>query len=469
MSISPSWRWIWTLAVVHGLAGCADDDGAEPAAADAAVTDAAPAAHDEDAGAPTNSPDATSPHADAAVGEPALQITNLSFETATALSLPAAPLQFVILSGQSSYFSFEGRANTFYALTTERSVFSPDNTISVFDPEQKLLGQNDEGSLWSSDRIDARLLIRLERDGTHYIRIEQASLPAESLHQTYDPPLSYHIAVREIEAGSEGFGLELADETPSGIEFLRDPSDEYAYVTLLGDLTPGDSDVFEIHGQAEQALIGRLLRTTTAITNANGAAVVVSVLDQTQQHALARIERAQSQVNIHPPVADATYRVRVELSSSAPRHAAYALDLVMLDENPAEKAEAANNELAGAEALALTGPVSRRGRVLARLPADDVDYYAFEAKLGERLLVGCEAESAGSGVRGLKAELLDSAQKSLATASEESSAQTLLIEDVPVTQAGMHYLKLSSTAAAAAGVGADVIEPWVRCAVIAGP
>lgn len=486
-SMSMSYRRLAAcgLSLLLSVAGCGSDDAEggstrndngndSDAAADAASThDPEDAGSSVDASAPG---DASAP-ADASIKpapESDVVVTNTSFESALAVTGPDAPLQFVTHAGQAAYFKFEGKADTFYVLSTERGTFSPDNTISVFNSDHELIAANDVGSVWFGDYIDARLLLRLDAEGTYYIRAEDRSIPSEYLNEKFETLRSYHMQVKEIPRDEPTPGYAFV--SGADIVFQHDPTMQFTYVTLLGDLQPGRQDAFTIRGAESQALIGQLLQTslgdTANDTPKQAPPLAVSVLDAMPPHTLARIERANGQFNIHPPVSDASYSVEVDLTDKAAAHAFYAIDLVMLAENPPEKSDDANDQVTGAEVIELSGSSSRRGRVLARLPAADVDYYRFEASEGEAIRVGCEAESGGSGVRALKAELLDATEKSLAV-SKESASESLEVKDVPVPATGTYYLRLSADAPASAPTanaqGSDVIEPWVRCAVIAAP
>jgi hypothetical protein len=90
-----------------------------------------------------------------------------------------------------------------------------------------------------------------------------------------------------------------------------------------------------------------------------------------------------------------------------------------------------------------------------------VDYYRFELGVGDRVRVACEGESAGSGVRGLSAEIRSASDEKLGAAASETSLVNLAIEPVEVAAEGTYHLRLSSAAGASAS-----IEPWVRCAVL---
>ena len=131
----------------------------------------------------------------------------------------------------------------------------------------------------------------------------------------------------------------------------------------------------------------------------------------------------------------------------------------MLPENPREQNEADNGQLDKAEALMMLGQSYRRGYVLASQPASDIDYFKFDVSQDEYIAVICQAESAGSGVRGLRAEVRSDTDKMLASATEGTNTK-LQIEAMQVMLSGTYYLRLTSKTP-----DGDGTEPWTRCVV----
>ena len=123
----------------------------------------------------------------------------------------------------------------------------------------------------------------------------------------------------------------------------------------------------------------------------------------------------------------------------------------------------ANNTLSGAEPVTFTGMRARRGLLLSRLPAGDVDYYRFDVMQGQGIRVACEAESAGSGVRGLSAEIRGADDAKLVGATE-TNLENLRSAPVTAPTAGTYYLRLSGTSVAQTAA----VEPWVRCVLLIG-
>jgi hypothetical protein len=472
---------IW-LAAALGLVGCGDDSDAHDAHDDAAahVRDGAPpdaAARPDADGAideagwdgafdATVSDAATLDAGDALVdaarrdsGFMRRVPTNVSFETAKRLEPDAKPpLQDVIAADQIDYYVFAGTAGEFYEITTDRASFSPDLVVSLYDAERTLIAQNDDGSIFPGDGFDARLVVRLPADGDYYIEVEDRYTPAQFFASDF-ALLFYHVSLRALRDGTPGVGLANGSE-PSAVSFALDERTGYLYTTLLGTL--GDEPgTFQFTAAEARALIGRVLRAGSAGNGSSATGGEIEVVDA-EQHVIAHIDLGAGQVAIDPPIDAASYRVLVKTGGTLGDNPFYALDLVMLPDNPREQNEADNGVLAGAEAVVLEGQFSRRGLVLVTLAENDVDYFKLDALALESFDVVCEGESGGSGVRGMTAELRDDADQVIASGAETASAN-LRIEATPVDRDATYYLRLTSTTPPAAD---GTIAPWARCAVI---
>jgi hypothetical protein len=442
---------------VHAPARSPDAGSVEAGTHDAGIV-AVPDGH-ADAGIAVESGATVTPAADGAAtdsGDVPFVPTNTSFDTATPVVTGKPALQDVVAGKQKSYFSFEGKAGAFYSLSTEVSQYSPNNVLFLYDADQTLIAQNDDGARWPGDSIDARLVVRLPHDGTYY-----AMAVDETLTDDYFPPgafvlVYYHLT---LDALVEGPGVGTEGHTAV---FAHDDTSGYSYATLIGEFHADEDTVFPFTGVADQALIGRFLlpgKDGDGSTALGGRAQVTT----SDGHVVASIDRARGQADIHPPVAAGTYSMAMSPVGELGDNAFVAADVVMLAENPRETASTTNDTVAGAEAMDMKGSLFRRGLILSTLGAKDVDYFKFDANEGESVLFGCEAESAGSGVTGLSVEFRDAADAALQTATETVN-ETVFIQPSAVPKTGTYYLRLSSAATVA-----STTEPWVRCVVSIGP
>jgi hypothetical protein len=389
---------------------------------------------------------------------------NESFDTATPLDQRADVYQRVFNGAQADYFWFQAEQGDFYMMVTDDSPISPDNVITVFDENQQLLARNDSGSLWPGDSIDARLIFRAPQAGKYYVRIEDINTPDEDFNDPFALPAWYRFNFIRIAPDMQGYAFESDDPNPAPLQFLSDTSSGNSYITLLGTLDDGDSDSFPVQGMANNALIGEILAAGTEGDGSSLGAVDLRVRADEDQSVLADIVTSSGQTNLHPPLGDAGYRVELKLIAESGDNGFYAVNVVLLADNPTEQA-GDDDKLENAQPVMMqVSATRRRGLLLAQLPHADIDYYSFDATAGEHVVVACEGESAGSGVRKLHAELRDAQDKSFGSA-DETPLENLLMDSIAVTETGPQFLRLSSATPA----GADPVEPWVRCVVLAGP
>ena len=430
-------------------------------------SDAAPETQ-PDAGSPAEpardaSPehDASGPAADAGTSAGGRRVPgNSSFETARRLEPGESLLQDLVSGSQVDYFVFSGEAGTFYELFTNRGDFTPDNTLWLYDSNHKLLAQNDDGGRWPGDAVDARLVVRLPRSGDYYVRVEDRATPDAFFMAGSFPLLFYNMHLNEL-TGAEG----VAHDTPDGparVHFQRDAMSGYSFATLVGRLGDAALDRFELEGSADQALIGHARGPGIEGNGSSAELTRVQVLDG--ERPIAQIEHARGQENIHPPVGAGKYEVRVDADGDSGDNAFYVVDLVLLPDNPREAHDEANGQLSGAEAIRFEGVGRRRGLLLSTLDDEDVDYYSFSATKGDYLVLACEGESAGSGVRGLSAELRDPGDQVLASA-RETATENLAIDTFEIGEAGTYFVRLSSEGQPET----EPIEPWARCVVLLSP
>jgi hypothetical protein len=464
---------VWIAALVLG---CGDDAKPSRPAADGGQDagskhDAAPPAAASgwdasaaDGGGSSPAADGGKSSLDAGYDAAAEPPRNESFETAQPLDQRADVYQRVFDGAQADYFWFEAAAGDFFMMVTDDSPISPDNVITVFDENEQLLARNDSGSLWPGDSIDARVIFRAPHPGKYYVRIEDINTPDADFNDPFALPAWYRFNFIRIAPDMPGYAFESDDADAPPVQFLHDTSSGNYYVTLLGSLDDGDTDSFPVQGMANNALIGEILAAGTEGDGSSLGALGLRVLADEDRTVRASIVTGSGQTNIHPPLADARYHVELKQIDQSGDNGFYAVNVVLLADNPLEQGSD-DDTLEHAQAVMMQlNSSQRRGLFLADLPHGDVDYYSFDATQGEHIVVACEGESAGSGVRKLHAELRDGQDKSFGSADETPLAN-LLMDSIPATTTGPQFLRLSS----ATPTGTDPVEPWVRCVVLAGP
>jgi len=459
------------LSALLALTACSEGGGAAgpSTSADGAVRPSVPGPTDDDdlddaSAAPSRSLDAGS-LIDAAITQKpidrpdggASKSRNESFETALPIEPGSSRLQDVVHEKQSNFFTFEAASVGFYEFKTESSDFSPDVVLKVYDASRTLIAQNDNGSLFPGDEVDARLVLRLPKPGRYFVEVSDPYTPARYFNSELSL-LFYHLDARELVPGA--VGVSHAGSTVAEARFSIDETSGYSFVTLVGALEPSGVDEFSFTGLENQALIGHLLPSGMQGNGSSATTAQVRVLN-TDRRLLGVLDGQHGEAQIFPPVTTGTHTVTVAAPPTVGDNGFYAVDLVMLPDNPREQAETANAQLSGAEALMFDGPGRRRALFLSDVPDADVDYYRLDAAKGESIVVSCEGQSAGSGVRDLKVELRDEADQVLSVAVE-SPAHEHDLDRWVVTTPGVYYVRLSSVLVSAA----QEAEPWVRCVVL---
>jgi hypothetical protein len=422
-----------------------EEDASDVAPDDAPAPDAS---LEDDA---SDESDASPDSADAGVpDEPDAAVMRTSFETAQPIEVGTKLLTDSLRADQRDYYTFQGKAGTFYEIATDRSDYSPDTVVWLFDAQQTLIASNDDGPVWAGDAFDARLIVRIPADGLYYVRVDDPYTSPDYFLQSFHL-LFYHLSVREVSALTPGF----ADASAAGVTFAQDEKSGYRYATVI-DVLDSDQKTVAFPGLDGMALIAHAHAGGTSASGSSLSDGEVLVTSE-DGHRLALIDRAKNQENFRPPVAAGKHQITFSSKTSHGSNPFFVLDLVLLPDNPREQNETSNGTKAGAEAIKLSRVASGRGLLLSRLPATDVDYYRVPAQAGQQILFNCEGESSGSGVRGLRAELRDDSD--LVLGSQMNDVDFRYGAD----RTGDYFLHLSSTTPAG---DANALEPWVRCVVI---
>jgi hypothetical protein len=175
---------------------------------------------------------------------------------------------------------------------------------------------------------------------------------------------------------------------------------------------------------------------------------------------VAELERASGIDSFNPPLAAGSYALQVR-GQAGDAESYYAIDLLIMVDNPPEREEATNGVTSGGEPLSFEGSGHQRAYILSYLPPGDVDYYAFDTVANSAASATCEGQSTGSGVRELRAELRDAAD-SLLVGATETATSNLRTDLYTFEEAGRYYLRLSSSTAQAE----RAIQPWARCSIV---
>ena len=384
--------------------------------------------------------------------------TNVSFDTALRLRPGSPPhLQDERSADQVDYYVFRAEAGAFYEITTDAGRFAPNNVLQLFDSQRRPIAENNHGSIWPGDGIDARLVVRTPTDGDYYLTVEDRRTPASFFEREW-ALLYYHVVVRPLTDETPGVAIAI-DQQPVDVEFARDMGSEIERAVVLADPQLGAR--VRLRGRRGHALLGRTQTSESDV----GPLEITGVVRVTDASDLVVSESVPGagRSSFNPPVDQADYQLLLSPFDGAPPTAFVAIDLTVTPDNPPEQDELGNDSQSGAEPLTLDGDLYRRGFVVLRLPPKDVDYFAIPVIAGEYIQVACEGESAGSGVRGLRAQLLHG-EEVLAHAGEEPGTN-LNLRPVQIPDTSTLHLRVWTDPAVEPGAA----EPWARCSLVTGP
>lgn len=408
---------------------------------------------------------------------------NDTFADADPITVGGDPTMGAIATpGDRDYYRFEGTAGAWVVLWTEANPDDDparlDTVITLYDASMTRIAENDDGVPRAS--TDSEIITRLPASGTYYVLVQEY---AQWAGETPRGMASFTYALRAVAldpaaaavTADPETGDDLASATPLGFATATSGTVDYGF--LLGDVRDAsDVDVFSFSVPAGRrsarfammpsGATGYGSTTSLArmwITTADGADVI------------ARVTIAEGGMEpitgTSPPLPPGDYRLFVEGGAAPGANGFYVLKAWRFasDNDPEDAATDADNDLpAGAQALTLAPvegtPTTRRAFVLAQLGDADVDHFSFEVMGTERVSVFCGSATAGSGVRGLSASVLDATGASELSSATETATAAIAIRDLAVSAPGTYLLRLRK-----ASQDPTVSGTWVRCGVTVAP
>ncbi|HEX6243511.1 MAG TPA: PPC domain-containing protein, partial [Polyangiales bacterium] len=236
-------------------------------------------------------------------------IPGMSFADALRVETQGMPLLVNERSAeQVDYFVFHAEADAFYELTTDRSLYSPDNVIRLYDSARRVVATNDDGSIWPGDNIDSRLVVHTAQAGDYYLRVEDLYTPPEFFGSDFTL-LYYYLRVRRVGDDTPGFARVRADGCGSPV-FRHDDRSGYDYITLLGMFSAGGASC-TFTGLADRALIAHVPASGAEHDGSSFGGGRVRVANG-DGGVVAEIDRTRGQENIHPPLGAGSYAVRLD-------------------------------------------------------------------------------------------------------------------------------------------------------------
>lgn len=408
---------------------------------------------------------------------------NDSFADADPIEVNADPtMARIAMPGDRDYYTFEGTAGTWMILSTEANPDDDDTmidtVITLYDGSMNQIAENDDSVPRAS--TDSEIITRLPADGTYYVLVQEFSQWSDGTPEGENTAnFDYALSVAELNLSAAAVNVdgETGDDLASAGTIGYNAGSAADFGLIVGDFRDdSDVDVYSFTVSATRVSARFLMMpsgtdgygSTTAvgrmwITNADGSQIIAR---------LAVTESDTANItSMWPPLPAGDYHLFVENGGAPGPNGFYVLKTWLFNEdNPPEDlaTDDANDLPAGAQALTLEADMAdatiRRGYVLALLATDDTDHFSFEVTGTEQVSVYCGSATAGSGVMGLTAAVLDSTGAMELRRANETATAAIAIEDLAVSAPGTYLVRLTKT-----GQSPEVTGAWVRCAVVLAP
>ncbi len=450
------------LVMVLGL-GC---DGTP------APTDAGPSGVD-------SGPGGTDAGTDSAV--PPAGDGNDSFADADPITVgPDGMMARIGTPGDRDYYSFEGTADAWMILSTEANPDDDDTmidtVITLYDASMTMIAENDDAVPRAS--TDSELIVRLPSAGTYYVLVQEFSQwNGDTPEGQMDFNYTLSVAALNLDAPAVSDDAEGGDDLASATALGYSAGMAADFGIVVGDFRDdSDVDVYSFTVPATRVSSRFLMMPSGAEGYGSTTAVGrMWITNEDGTQIIARLTVSESDTadvtSIWPPLPAGSYRLFVENGGAPGANGFYVLKTwLFAEDNPAEDAamDAANDVASGAQALVLepdeAEPTIRRGYILALLSPGDTDHFSFEVMGTEQVSAFCGSATAGSGVMGLNAAVLDSTGAMELRRANETATAAVAIEDLAVSAPGTYLLRVTAT-----GQSPEVTGAWVRCAVVLAP
>jgi hypothetical protein len=362
-------------------------------------------------------------------------------------------------AGDTDLFQFQAVEGQWLRIFTRHGNSPVDPVVTLFDASMTRLAESDDDIPRTG--TDSEINFHVPASGTYFLEVQEFST------WNGDMPMGgstyvYTIRIRVYDDAEDGVMIdpETGDTAASAID------DELG--TILGTFRDtSDVDVYRFRNPSTSSIARYSVAVLPAGPDGQGSTTPagrVWLTDRAGARVLASVDGAIGNDALEPPVNQTDYLLWVaHPGSGGGSNDYYVLKSNLFVENPPERMDGRNETLPGAELLdVVPDGMNRRAFVLADLDAGDVDYFRFDVMAGEEMFLACAAESSGSGVRDLVAEIRDPMDVMMMSAMEDPTG--LFIMPFVPTSTGAMYVRL-----AAGTPEAMVAGRWVRCGMSAGP
>jgi hypothetical protein len=395
---------------------------------------------------------------------------NATFESADPIEVDSKGI-FEMVDGREDvdFFSFEGRQGEWVEIRS--NYFDPftfsDTRLTLFDERHVQLAFNRYVESLRGEKVLARIVTRLPETGKYFVQVGDPEGPPYSAGLSQ----AYLLTVTEL-ASSEGYSVEGDGDLPTPVVFHERIIETLVIDEsfLVGTFTePSDVDRFSFTVPAGvlQNLSAEVLESGDLADGSTTPAGSVWVTDESGTNVVARIDNAQGQSFLAPPLEPGNYVLQVA-HPETPKGANdfYVIRTLLGPENPIEAADSTNGTIATAEPLTVTLEYGNNAAfLLTHVGSDDIDYFRFDGSPGHKASTYCDAAVVGSGLVGLHVSVRDESDAVLLESNETRTSETapgtsVSLENVTIPASGSLYVRTTKD-----GQLPDVAGDWARCAI----
>lgn len=334
--------------------------------------------------------------------------------------------------------------------------------VRLYGPDRMLVAENDQRVL--STDTDAEIFYHVPETGLYYVEVlEWSDWSPDSMGAVGGSNYEYKLFIQRLEDDRNGvtFDLERGDDSASAVRLDFDGNQDGIVGGTFDDRVT-DRDVFSVSFSTSGML--RFARMPVGPTGygstTRGGNLIVTQVDTGS--VAANLALSEDLTNLRVPYDPGNYEVAItHRGDMLGANDFYIFKTYLLNENTRVPPEP-NDDTSTAPLLTLSEDETRSAFILTEIEDGDVDVFAFEVRAGEQPSVACGAQNAGSGVRGLTAQLLDPTFTVIGEDVEEPPNNAFVPQTA--TSTGVHYVRLSKT-----GQAPGVDGHWARCGIRSGP
>ncbi len=365
--------------------------------------------------------------------------------------------------GDLDYYSFNGTAGQWFVIgaapTAEDEEDRLDTVITLFDSSMNRIAESDDEIPRTG--TGSGIYTRLPQNGTYYILVQDFSTWTEGeIEPEGKPSFTYELVVGVLSPAS----ATIDPETGNDAEYAQ--TVEYSNNTglILGTFNnTTDVDVFAFT-IPEANVFARFILLPGGPTGMGYTGQPRRIWIENEAGQQIAGNTFGSQISLQPHLPAGNYFLFVSAPETMGENDFYVIKSYRFEDNPLETMEATNDVVTTPEPLTFSAeaPPERWGYVLAQLGDGDVDHFSITTIGDEQVTVACTSRSSGSGILGLRADLLTVEGDPLdpPATSTETDVEGALLFNVTVPSAGTYVLRLTRMAQ-----DPELTGDWVRCGV----